>query len=414
MTPWKIFRHKSKLVALIYFRPFTKFLQKFKRLPKLYRGSISAGKKGQLRFRDADLVARVLTPFLRMPPRIYTPSKAIASILRCKRPIRYQRQYATEAAITPAASHEQIHRSSPTIARYPTAQPPSYKPPEFRKSQLLRQYASLLRSTPLMLLFQHNNLKSNEWVGIRRELSKALRKVDEARVAAGQPPEHLAEGIKIQIIQTGIFAAALRVVEFFKPESQPPVHTLDPTDPATPSSASTPVYSPDGHELKHTLSTAAHDAVANMRTTHALAPLLSGPLVLVTFPNVSPQYVKAALSILSPSQPQFPAPTRRANPGWHDPAVQAGLHKLLLLGARVEGKVFDVDSTKWVGGIEGGLDGLRAQLVHILQSIGAGVTNTLESAGKSLYFTVEGRRTMLEDEEKGVSGDATKDESKAE
>lgn len=93
--------------------------------------------------------------------------------------------------------------------------------------------------------------------------------------------------------------------------------------------------------------------------------------------------------------------------------MQTGLQKLLLLGARVEGKVFDIDGTKWVGGIEGGLEGLQAQLVSMLQGFGAGLTNTLESAGKSLYFTVEGRRTMLEDEEKGVS-EPVKEETKAE
>ncbi len=60
-----------------------------------------------------------------------------------------------------------------------------------------------------------------------------------------------------------------------------------------------------------------------------------------------------------------------------------------------------MEGTKWVGGIEGGMDGLRGQLVAILSSVGAGVTNTLESAGRSLYFTVEGRRGMLEDEAKG-------------
>lgn len=243
---------------------------------------------------------------------------------------------------------------------------------------------------------------------MRRELSHALRKVDEARVAAGHRPANLADGIKLQIIQTGIFGAALRIVEFYKPESQNP--TLDPTNPATPSSASIPVHSASGDGLTHTLSAAAHEAIADTRTAHALAPLLSGPLVALTFPDVSPQHLKAALSILSPSAPQFPAPTRRANPGWHDPVVQSGLQKLLLLGARVEGKVFDVEGTKWVGNIEGGLDGLRAQLVNMLQAIGAGVTNTLDSAGKSLYFTVEGRRTMLEDEGKVVSGEASKEE----
>ncbi|KAF4633811.1 hypothetical protein G7Y89_g4308 [Cudoniella acicularis] len=332
-----------------------------------------------------------------MPPRISPPSKAIASILRCKRPVRIQRHYAT---ILPAASHEQITKSSPPIARYPTTQPPSYKPPEFRKSQLLRQYASLIRTTPLMLLFQHNNLRSTEWVGIRRELATALRKVDEARVAAGYPAENVGEGIKIQIIQTGILASALRIVDFYKPESAPPA--LDPTDPATPS-MTIPSFNPDGSNLTHVLSKAAHAATS--KKNHPLDPLLSGPLALLTFPAVSPQHLKAALSILSPVPGQFPAPTRRANPGWHDLAVQTGLQKLLLLGARVEGKVFDVERTKWVGSIEGGLEGLRGQLVAMLQGVGAGVTNTLEIAGKSLYFTVEGRRIMLEDKAKGVSGE---------
>jgi len=246
-----------------------------------------------------------------------------------------------------------------------------------------------------MLLFQHNNLKSGEWVGIRRELTKALRKVDEARVAAGYGSEALADGIKIQIIQTGIFAAALRVVEFYKPDPQ----TSKP-DSSTHSSATNMVHN-SGDRLTHTLSTAAHEAVADTRTAHALAPLLSGPLMLMTFPNVSPQHMKAALSILAPGAPDFPAPTRRANPGYYDIVVQSGLQKLLLLGARVEGKVFDVEGAKWVGKIEGGLDGLRAQLVAMLQGAGAGITNALESPGRSLYITVEGRRMMLEDDEKG-------------
>ena len=267
-----------------------------------------------------------------------------------------------------------------------------------------------------MLLFQHNNLKSSEWVGIRRELTIALRKIDDANAAAGHPAENLADAIKLQIIQTGIFATALKIVEFYKPGEmgEKGAARLDPTDPSTPSSASMLIYGSKGEELTHTLSKAAHKAITSMKTGHELDPLLSGPLVLLTFPTVNPQYMKTALSILAPSPPSFPAPTRRANPGWHDPAVQAGVQKLLLLGARVEGKVFDVEGTKWVGGIEGGLEGLRGQLVGLLQSIGGGITNTLESAGRSLYFTVEGRRGMLEDEEKGPSGEARKEEPKAE
>ncbi|PMD48688.1 hypothetical protein L207DRAFT_575344 [Hyaloscypha variabilis F] len=343
-----------------------------------------------------------------MPPRIHPPSRTICSLREPQRSTPRQRQYATATAITPAASYGQMTASSPPIARHPPTQPPSYKPPEFRKSQLLRQYASLLKSTPLILLFQHNNLKANEWVGIRRELSAALQKVNAVRAAAGHTAEPLADAIKMQIIQTGIFAAALRVVEFYKPESQSSSSSIDPTDPATPSSATVPVFSSSGDGLTHTLSRAAHEAVADTRTAHALAPLLSGPLCLLTFPSVSPQHMKAALSILSPSPPKFPAPTRRANPGWHDAAIQSGLQKLLLLGARVEGKVFDVDGAKWVGSIDGGLEGLRAQLVAMLTSVGGGVTNTLESAGRSIYFTVEGRRTMLEDEQKEASGEMPK------
>jgi large subunit ribosomal protein L10 len=236
-------------------------------------------------------------------------------------------------------------------------------------------------------------------MGIRRELTSALQKVDNARATEGRGDANLAEDIRIQIIQTGIFAAALRVVEYFRPDLQPDAEAQRPSDPATHSSTTPP--SPDDPRLTHGLSRAAHDAVVNKKSAHPLSPLLSGPLAAVSFPTVSTLHLKAVLSILAPSAASFPAPSRRANPGYYDLMVQSGLQKLLLLGARVEGKVFDVEGTKWVGGIEGGIDGLRGQLVAMLPSVGAGVTNTLESAGRSLYFTVEGRRGMLEDEAKG-------------
>ncbi|KAI9814473.1 MAG: hypothetical protein M1827_003329 [Pycnora praestabilis] len=334
-----------------------------------------------------------------MSPRLSIRPPCHPRIIKPLYPIRHA---SVAAAITPAPTFEQSTTSIPPISRYPPTQPPSHRPPEFRKSQLHRQYASLLRSTPLMLLFQHNNLKSTEWMGIRRELVQALRKVDESRAAEGRLGADLADGIKIQIIQTGIFAAALRVVEYYRPELRPEPPSNHPTDPATQSSTSiantTPT--PDDPNFTHGLSRSAHGAVTDKKLAHALTPLLAGPLVLVTFPTVSPQHMKAVLSILSPSPPRFPAPTRRANPGYYDMAVQTGLQKIFMLGARVEGKVFDSEGARWVGGIEGGLDGLRGQLVAMLQGVGAGVTTTLESASRNLYFTVEGRRGMLEDEEK--------------
>ena len=60
-----------------------------------------------------------------------------------------------------------------------------------------------------------------------------------------------------------------------------------------------------------------------------------------------------------------------------------------------------MEQTRWVGGIEGGMEGLRSQLVGMLGSVGAGVTGALESAGRTLWVTVEGRRGMLEEEESG-------------
>lgn len=137
---------------------------------------------------------------------------------------------------------------------------------------------------------------------------------------------------------------------------------------------------------------------------------MTGSLALLTLPTVSPQYLKAALQILAPQPPAFPAPTRRANPAYWDPAVQDGLKKLMLLGARIDGKVFDMEGARWVGGIDGGIDGLRAQLVYMLQGVGAGITGALEGAARSLYFTMESRRQMLDEEAKPT--DAVGDEAK--
>jgi len=288
---------------------------------------------------------------------------------------------ATATATTPAPSIEQMTEAPRIINRYPRTQPPSYKPPEFRKSQLHRQYQSVLRSSPLMLLFQHNNIKAVEWTGMRRELANALRKADE-ELARNGDDTFVGQSSKLQIVQTGIFASALKVVEFWDPsnaELQPAIR--DPT-------------------LTHGLSKDAYFSAKSAKLQHGLEPLLSGPMAILTLPSVSPAHVKAALSILAPSK-DIPAPKRRVAPSYHEPEVQTGLKKLMFLGARVEGKVFDMEGAKWVGGIEGGLGGLRAQLVAMLQGVGAGVTNTLESAGKSLYLTVEGRRGMLEDEQKG-------------
>ncbi|KAI9808545.1 MAG: hypothetical protein M1825_003694 [Sarcosagium campestre] len=353
-----------------------------------------------------------------MPSRLPFRRKVLPVIVPCSHNIltitSCRRHAATAAAAittTPAAPILQQSSSSiprPAVQRYPPTQPPSYKRPEVRKSQLLRQYTSLLRSTPLMLIFQHNNLTSPEWVGLRRELKIALRGVDAARAASvAQNPDTpapipIADAVRVQVIQGSIFETALKIIEYHQPGA---------IREAQGSEAQSEV-------LTHDLSSTAHAAILkHRRRKHALQPLLSGPLAAVTFPEVSPAHVKCALSILSPSPPDFPAPTRRANPGYHDINVQRGVQKLLLLGARVErgGRVLDRDGAQWVGRLDaGGLDALRAQLLALLHSVAAGVTSTLESASQSLHLTLEQRRRGLMQEEPGKTEETSSNKTGSE
>lgn len=252
----------------------------------------------------------------------------------------------------------------------------------------------------MMLLFQHNNLKAKEWVGIRRELSVALRKVDSQRAASGIVEDSVADAIKIQTIQARLFGAALKVVEYYKPGLVSYSGKSNTT--AAPGSSASLLASTDNTpQMTHALSHAAHEAVVKARRKHALGPLLSGPVVVLSFPSVSPQHLKAALSIMSPHAPDFPAPLRRTNPGWHDSSVQTGLQKLMLMGARIEGKVFDLAKTRWVGGIPGGLEGERARLVQVLEGGAASLARSLEGVGSNLWLAMEGRRQMLDEADNG-------------
>ncbi|KAL8908242.1 MAG: hypothetical protein Q9171_005522, partial [Xanthocarpia ochracea] len=227
-------------------------------------------------------------------------------------PLSRPKYASTAAAITPAPPIDQTIVSAPPLTRYPPTQPPSHRPPEFRKSQLHRQYTSLLQSHPLILLFQHNNLKATELMAIRRELAIALRKLDQDDPSHSTP----SQGIKLQIIQSRIFSAALRIVEYWNPPpSDPP--TSSPQDPTTQSSVPgipNTIPSPRDPAHTHSLSRRARNAVISKKHTHPLSPLLSGPLALLTFPTVSPAHLKTALSILAPRAPGFAAPPRRTNP----------------------------------------------------------------------------------------------------
>ncbi|KAI0432488.1 hypothetical protein F5Y09DRAFT_301518 [Xylaria sp. FL1042] len=289
------------------------------------------------------------------------------------------RQYATAASPVPLAG---LRLPDDYI---PPTQPPSARRPELRKAQLLRSYTAMLRSTPLMLFFQHNNLTAVEWAAVRRELRAALADVP-APVPGpdGTVPVDVASGIELQVIRTRIFNVACKIVEYFKSEDQ-----------VEKSNAYT-------HDLSKTAYEAIKGAKIDESSIYAqINPLIIGPVATVTFPSVSPAHLAAVLRVLAPSPPAFPAPTRKKNPGYHDPIAQSGFQKLILVGGRIEGKAFDNDGVKWVGGIEGGLDGLRAQLVSLLQNAGLGLTTALEGHSKGLWLALEGRRTQLEEESNG-------------
>ncbi|KAI1275290.1 hypothetical protein F5Y07DRAFT_370422 [Xylaria sp. FL0933] len=296
------------------------------------------------------------------------------------------RQYATAASPVPLAGLRLPKNYVP-----PT-QPPSARRPELRKAQLLRSYTALLRSTPLMLFFQHNNLTAPEWAAVRRELRAALKEVPAPAAGRdGTVPVDVAAGIEIQVLRTRMFNVACKLVDFFNPEE----------------------YAERSNAYMHDLSSTAYEAIKGAKIDESslyaqINPLIIGPVAAVTFPSVSPAHLAAALKVLAPSPPAFPAPTRKKNPGYHDPVAQSGFQKLILVGGRIEGKAFDNAGVKWVGGIEGGLDGLRAQLVSLLQHAGLGLTTALEGHSKGLWLALEGRRTQLEEESNGgkKEGDA--------
>jgi len=337
-----------------------------------------------------------------MPPRLRCPaSRGLHSSLKTARiPSRPAALFFPSASSTLSTTRHYASAGAPTVSRLlvpadyiPPTKPPTARPADVRKSQLLRSYTSLLRSTPLMLIFQHNNLTAVEWAAIRRELRVAL-----AEVPVGSDGVDVSPRIGIQVIRTRIFDVALKIIEFFDPSKVQP--TLATT--LTGKKVKT-VYNHDLSEAAYkAIKTADKAGLAESNSDYAqLAPLMVGPLAVLTFPTVSPAHLAAALKILSPSPPAFPPPPKKKSPGYYDPIAQNGLHKLLLVGGRIEGKVFDVDGVQWVGGIEGGLDSLRAQLMHMLQSAGLGLTTALEGASKSLWLTMESRRSVLEEAEKG-------------
>ncbi|KJZ73259.1 hypothetical protein HIM_07263 [Hirsutella minnesotensis 3608] len=275
------------------------------------------------------------------------------------------------------------------VESIPSTKPLSARPVETRKSQLIRTYTSLLRTSPLILFFQHSNLTAVEWVAVRRELKKALSLVSHP-TDADSSPANLSTRVQLQVIRTNMFDVALKIVEFHNPETNPMLKAASQT-------AQRP--------LVHDLSQSAYETSRNTpippESSYAqIQPLMVGPLAALVLPAVSPAHLAAALSVLAPVPGKFPAPSRKKNPGYHEATCQNALAKLVLVGGRIEGKIFDQSGVVWVGGIQGGMDGLRNQLLNILQGAGLGITNALEGGGRNIWLALEGRKIQLEEESK--------------
>ncbi|EFZ03188.2 proteinrelated to ribosomal protein YmL11 precursor, mitochondrial [Metarhizium robertsii ARSEF 23] len=268
----------------------------------------------------------------------------------------------------------------------PVTKPASARPIDTRKSQLIRTYTSLLRTTPLMLFFQHSNLTAIEWAAVRRELKKAIDAVPKPSQPSGLGFADLSSRMQLQVVRTNMFSVALRIVEFYSPHVS-----------KTSLSAQVASQGQPAHDLSKMAYEAIREATVPADSAFAqLQPLMVGPIAVLVLPAVSPAHLAAALTILSPVPGVFPAPTRKKSPGYHDPICQNGLAKLLLVGGRIEGQIFDQAGVNWVGGIQGGVDGLRAQLINTLQGAGLGITEALKGGSRSIWLALEGRRLQLD------------------
>lgn len=363
----------------------------------------------------------------------------------------------------------------PAPPAYPTTQPPSHRPAEARKTQLFRQYAALLQLSPLILIFQHNNLVAGEWISLRRELVLALARADEQalkereswQAAAPAAPasvaprqgggvERVSDGVTLHVVQKNILRAALRVVEYYRPEDYlqqyhrlargrgsallpaliAPASLSSPAAAAAAAAAPTSSFSFDptrplsprlvnAHpELTHLASRSAYlyarQAASEAAREHAsssheqLKALLTGPVALLCFETLSVPHLAAALSVLAPSAAhKQPAPRRAVAPGYYHLTTQVAVSKMLLLGARVAHQrphparpgtteqVLDVEGLRALASLPGGIHGLRAQLLSLL-SVAAGgqLVSTLQSPSLNLAITLDGRRNALEEESK--------------
>ncbi|EPS40463.1 hypothetical protein H072_5690 [Dactylellina haptotyla CBS 200.50] len=177
-------------------------------------------------------------------------------------------------------------------------------------------------------------------------------------------PRPVGEQTKMTIVNTELFAAALRVAEYLPKDAN--------------------VGTSSGPE--------AYRLTVGYKKVHPMEPFLIGPVGVIQFPTISPPHLLAVLNLLFPEKATFKKGT--------DPAFITGVGKLLLLGAKVDkvgGQTIDNGMLKHITTL-GDITTLRGQLLGVMQSAGAGLVSTLHSPSKALWVMMEGRRKMLDPE----------------
>ncbi|KAK6462691.1 hypothetical protein DFJ63DRAFT_336002 [Scheffersomyces coipomensis] len=110
---------------------------------------------------------------------------------------------------------------------------------------------------------------------------------------------------------------------------------------------------------------------------HPLSPLLNGPTAIISIPKGDPENVSKVLKLIKKHQ-----------------------DRLILIGAKVEKSVYDIDQVNVYKDLPDQLT-LQSQLAGLLTILGgAGLVRTLETASTHLYLTLEERRKDIDPSEK--------------
>jgi ribosomal protein L10 len=215
-----------------------------------------------------------------------------------------------------------------------------------RKTFLYDQYSRILKENKVVLLLQHNSLSVKEAARIRRE-------IEQVELPTAAP---LSSKAKLTVARTGLLKPLLRRTASLK----------------------------------------------------VLEPILSGPIALLTFTDLSPSYLGRVLSVIDKALGAGKAQPKPVGSKGHEKAAKNVNTRLFPLAGIVEDsansiRVVDVAQLRDISLLPS-LDELRGQLVARLSHTPSQLVSTLNQAkGVSLLQTLDARRRDLEKEESPAS-----------